>query len=394
MSLKQTGPTYTTVDRTVRTTTSAGGDTTTHETRNGSMTYRETNGAPCPDYWYRKNRGRIIPMMPFTQLDVSWNMTGSRTDRITNNTTGAWTQAYYNNHVPSATPTPTDLKALAHAHDGVINLNYVVNKAAANIASRGWDALTFASEVHKTRAMFVQIAGKLISLRKRWFQYLRGKEKLSISELDQLFNLWLEGRYGWRTLLYDLEDLHGMVTHLGKAKDRQRGKSETGITIPVTSITDTTSSYIRIHTETTEEWVISWNGRVVADFKSEPLQINPFVTGWELVPFSFVIDWFVSVGNAIQVNTLLAYAEEYTASGGISIQYNKVRNLTYTPISNYTPGSTWTVSGSDVENVTVESLARVPMTLSNLPQFKVRLDALKIVDLIALARQLTRGRWR
>ena len=37
------------------------------------------------------------------------------------------------------------------------------------------------------------------------------------------------------------------------------------------------------------------------------LQTNAFVTAWELIPLSFVVDWVINVGNAISVFTTPAF---------------------------------------------------------------------------------------
>lgn len=47
----------------------------------------------------------------------------------------------------------------------------------------------------------------------------------------------------------------------------------------------------------------------------DQIQLNPFVTAWELVPFSFVVDWFVNVGDWLQSQTatLVTYASQRVA---------------------------------------------------------------------------------
>ena len=43
--------------------------------------------------------------------------------------------------------------------------------------------------------------------------------------------------------------------------------------------------------------------------------MNPFVTAWELVPYSFVIDWFINVGDWLQYQTatLASHASQRVA---------------------------------------------------------------------------------
>jgi len=42
---------------------------------------------------------------------------------------------------------------------------------------------------------------------------------------------------------------------------------------------------------------------------------NPLLIGWELVPFSFVVDWFLPVGNWLEsVDAMLGYESAYYSS--------------------------------------------------------------------------------
>ncbi len=125
-----------------------------------------------------------------------------------------------------------------------------------------------------------------------------GKKPLTKKPSDQ----WLELQYGWKPLL---QDVHGAVSALEKrnsddwkvtVKARETVKRELnafqGNTASgnrcITNHRSLMGSYARIDMVPESQALIS---------ASQLGLTNPAVVAWELVPFSFVADWFVPVGE-------------------------------------------------------------------------------------------------
>lgn len=117
-------------------------------------------------------------------------------------------------------------------------------------------------------------------------------------------NLWLEMRYGWRPLL---SDLHNSMQYFATKSIERSLMSRTfrasGKAKRLRTIEDPYSSQKTIVEEA------SWFQHrydLYPRFLSEPSSLddlgltNPFSIAWELVPFSFVADWFVNTGKVLE----------------------------------------------------------------------------------------------
>jgi hypothetical protein len=122
------------------------------------------------------------------------------------------------------------------------------------------------------------------------------------SPSDRLADTYLEVKYGWRPLLSDLSALaDGVLSKLGRSDG-----------FPILSVTrDGEESYSVSNLNPLLGYVDQYSGeRVrghkigityrVSDAYLQSLNsvglINPLALGWELMPLSFAIDWFVNVG--------------------------------------------------------------------------------------------------
>ncbi len=120
---------------------------------------------------------------------------------------------------------------------------------------------------------------------------------------------WLELQYGWKPLV---QDVYGSIAQLhGDATSRDREKR--GIALAKGKGYDTVTSR-QIATEYGGErlyWEVrnrmkcevKLNYRLDDPVAATLAQVgitNPLTLGWELTPFSFVIDWFLPIGNFLE----------------------------------------------------------------------------------------------
>lgn len=116
--------------------------------------------------------------------------------------------------------------------------------------------------------------------------------------LKALSDHWLEYQYGWKPLL---SDIHSGVEFL----HRRRGN----VVDPLIEVLKETrsASYHAFEKSgsvsgTTKVQVKVWykvSSPTTRDLMSFGIT-NPLLTAWELVPFSFVVDWFYGVGDYLQ----------------------------------------------------------------------------------------------
>jgi len=329
---------------------------------------RTYTGWNIPDFKKRQSRGDLLPHTPWTQTLVSGSASGGRVQTGTAGWTLTW-DGWYPYNEWASTPT-VDMSSVPSASD-------MAQMAAANCYEQGFDVLTFLAELTDVKRTFLETGRMLLKIK----DIPRSLRKLSAS--------WLSWRYGWRTLFYDLKSLDQAVTKLRKKAERQRN-SGVAKTVTTGSSTDhyvDVLSNVSIDVVVKDEWEIVAKGSVTADISIGALQFNPVATAWEIIPFSFVIDWFVGVGKAISAASFLALASSYAASGGYRVTNKRTLNASLASIdaSNIASDTAYQTAECQYEK-TVRSPCNVPYT----PQFNLRLNVAKVTDLVALVVQ----RWK
>jgi hypothetical protein len=245
-----------------------------------------------------------------------------------------------------------------------------VQKAASSIYSQGHDSLTFVAELTKTIAMFKHARESLIKL---ITQTSKGKT---------LAQSWLEFRYGWRTLYYDMVDITGALANLADERTRfseRAGNSSTSSSASTVSFGTPGVSDLSMSFGITETKKISLRGSVTADIDPPTFQFNPAITASELVRFSFIIDWFINVGLWLEAMSFLTFTTNYSASGGVRIDISRSCDVTSVTFGSGQSGTA--IMGS----VMVASYSiRNPTSVPIVPLVNIRVDVPKFIDLWAL----------
>lgn len=242
---------------------------------------------------------------------------------------------------------PQELRKLTRYSRGeMLTLAY----ASAN--ERGWDVLTELAELPSTIKMGVDalkalrnplktlksldlaskkrkrdydIVEELVQTRKgprtrkrkKWFTYYEWEGKpASLADLSA--QAWLTYRYGIMPILFSLQDVSGIINK----KYADKVEWETTKKREVTSIDDTSviDSLDGGHEKAKVPLIMKRDCQLiqrvfiktkynVGQLKSKQLGFNPALTAWELIPFSFVADWLVHIGDMIMALTPTCYQE-------------------------------------------------------------------------------------
>jgi hypothetical protein len=222
-------------------------------------------------------------------------------------------------------------------------------QALAGVESAPVMGQVILAEMHKTIAMLrspLKGLTDFIRDRRQWEKY-RGRKpkgstrnraarnrttKESLSDgVQAAANSWLEARFGWRPFLMDMEDIIKTLQE-GDFGDRKtsRAKQERVVT--------STRNYVGvaagIETDFTENVKTTYGVRagILYQFQNDPMSDFGFswselpISAWELVPFSFVVDWFINVGDYIQAITPKCGTAFLAAWHKISIQHEVERH--------------------------------------------------------------------
>lgn len=225
---------------------------------------------------------------------------------------------------------------------------YDVQNELISEAMSSYDLLTDVAEMREIPKMIAHISKSLIeimrSLRSRHgSRALKAAASLHPSKLLKSSNKalrklggdWMTYRYGIMPLVYSYRDIQKLLKRgqeVRTYKSRTISPTQTGSYLP-----PSTSSY----------WVkdmvgnVTVRGEVFQYFTSSEiarlsgLGVNPLVTAWELIPYSFVLDWFVNVGNYIAARTCQTWARQKWACLSRRDNYS-LRTSLHKPQQNYT----------------------------------------------------------
>lgn len=217
----------------------------------------------------------------------------------------------------------------------------------------------------------------------------------------QLSDRWMEARYAIRPMIYDAK---GILSALKKRaytprftfRDRELSSDATtqsGTVTPTTILGSGSNDFVA-YTKQVQRTVIVKSGVLAAVDEVTQASIwgldQPFEALWELVPFSFVVDWFFNVGKTIAA---------WTPNPGLRpLASWTIVDDTITR-TNHITGSwtTWNVSGANnpvfrVDAGVYQEIIRsryrlVNPALSVLPRFDVRLNGAKLLDLAIMMRK-------
>lgn len=335
--------------------------------------YWRTWGFNTPHFHARQRKGELLPMTPFYQKKVDGECHGvyNMYYWITQPTVYDWYYATSGEWLPYSDwiVSEADLNAYLPAED-----KKFVQAAAAEIYTKnGFDALTFIAELASVKRMFLSTGEKLLKLR-----FPKTKRELA--------NSWLEGRYGWRPLVSDIRNLAQAIQSFNDRKQRHSEKKgyKTSWTNASQWITGLGTNN-ELHFSKSDFVTVGVNGCVTADIAVPKFQVNLFRTGWELIPYSFVIDWFCNVGQAISAASFLTLQNAYSACSGYMLEVVRDFRLVYYPAS--TSWGTFTQTA----NYTVKIESRSPCSVPLTPHTGLNLNPYKVIDLLGMIVQKRKG---
>lgn len=372
--------------------------------------YRSISDVVVPNFKKRSAAGEVFinPMI------------STRTNRQT--TFAA--RSYYVNYTPS---TPPGNKICAYQYDqlvpnspaaltaqgsqvghlavdiGLQNLiNLAGTAASANIDNPTFDGATFIGELRETIHYMrnpLSALNKAVEEARHW---KRRKRKLDTkSTAEYIADNWLSYRYSIRPLMNDVknaaEAVARTVLNAEPVRKTARGSaSESG--------QQTASGNVGAYSYTTSTSVTySVRAGVLYELSRSP---NTFgvgterlgIVGWELIPLSFVADWFFNVGTFIEAITPVAGVKRLGSWTTVRKEENTHRETWWVTGGTYPTGMPRVITsdGRVTEDYTSVTTTRTPGIQIGLGQKITPLAGdigkARILDLIALGHQILKSK--
>lgn len=404
--------------------------TTNHEDilgQNGSFNVMETyecmTDVVTPNFVNLKNRGLIVnsPMTKIcrvrenrlsgVQVDFSykdWD-TACNPDKFK-----VFTQADRGYRPSTLAIGSFDAILLEQPDLGVASLvDQVVNKAWANVSLSEAEGLVMLAEGEKTVKSLVSIFSRLIKVLKA-LKRLDGYALKRELSAKQLADRYMELRYALRPLVYDaVGSVAALQCIAGELEQRLTFRahkassvdgSESEVIVKQTYTNSCGTWYKKARLERTFKRTVDVRAGVLTLLQSTskiPVWgfANPVEAIWEIVPFSFIVDWFFTVGD-----TISAWVPDYglrPLASWSTVTDVLVRTASYTDTWGEMPTGTSThvplvheylLSNAYLSEVLITK-TRVPNpNRSVMPSLTLKLNTLKVVDLLIIAKQIFFGR--
>jgi hypothetical protein len=271
-----------------------------------------------------------------------------------------------------------------------------ITEAYAGVAEPDLQGLVSLAELKKTIAMlrrpFMGLRNYLDQFRPDWSGGSSNKRKKRSpkAQAEAVAQQWLEYRYGIIPLMMDIE---GVLKAL-RPRTNKRFTSRAQRVLPTfTTTIDTPASSFYLHdlrTKITEDVTIR-AGVYYEHFGTMDERFGMSISDipsamWELIPYSFVVDWFLNIGSYIDAMTPRAGSRDlaawYTVKRIHKIERSMINFRLPSSMSDY--NLTTSPSGSDL--VVFETTTRTPVTRDAIGlSATYNLSNVHVADAIALA---------
>jgi len=214
---------------------------------------------------------------------------------------------------------------------------------------------------------------------------------VDVTDHKKFSAVWLEYVYGWRPLL---EDIYGAAELLAKQHLKNDPMKVTG-TAKLTNRGSNGSYAPEGNVICPYEWESTVKAKITVQYamNNDVVRVlsrtgisNPALLAWELLPFSFVADWFIPVGQ---------YLGNIDATCGLTFVsgYQNVRSDSYSRCQMTKYGNYRVVPGGKQEDKQSFTRTKITSFPSNtFPTFKNPISTTHAANAIALVSQLYKGR--
>lgn len=212
----------------------------------------------------------------------------------------------------------------------------------------------------------------------------RSNRKQSVQR--HISSRWLELQYGWKPLLSDIfgaaEAYHAARN---RKPERERVKSKGAVSSDSYSLSKSGDWQIfSSSTVTTEVTMVAYFSidNTASKTMSELGMTNPLTIAWELTPWSFVVDWFLPIGNYI--SSLDATLGCTFAGGYVGTWTKGRRTITKTQGSSpdYVVRYGYETSSMEMKSYTRSAMAAFPKP--QIPDFKDPFSKTHFANAVAL----------
>jgi len=186
------------------------------------------------------------------------------------------------------------IEAIQNTYAGCPHSSDLFTAAAAELNDSVFDITTEVAELPSLIESIIEMLKKALLFYRETRQQVKllKRNPQHVADLPaEIAQLWMTFRYGVQPIAYSVADALTQLEMSGVLyRTVRRGQAHSlDIVCPGWSF----DSPLRLSER-------AWGkGRFAAASNINGLGVNPFVTAWELIPLSFVVDWFLNIGDLI-----------------------------------------------------------------------------------------------
>lgn len=184
----------------------------------------------------------------------------------------------------------------------------LITKTVAEANSGIYDLLTELAELPKTIKYMYGLVGDAAKAAKaakskevEILRLAKRKGMTVIQVADAIASVWMQYRYAISPIVYSLEDIQLALEGYKRLFARYRSKEEDEKSLGKGE----DPFWDTVTVKNTHRCLIkrSYSPEHIVDALLQVLKLNPVTTAWELVPLSFVVDWFLNIGDLLAALT-------------------------------------------------------------------------------------------
>lgn len=262
-----------------------------------------------------------------------------------------------------------------------------VNSAIADASQSKVQALVSAGEAKETFHLLLTAAKRLLLLVIEVKAWSKAK-KISFE------SAWLEYRYGWRPLVYEVKQWIDALNHSFEKGQRVHGRGNHVLTDRKSgSLSWAAGTEQTIKTDWSFEYSIRVNGFALCEVTNSTIArfgLNPLTSAYELITLSFVVNWFWDIGSWLAANSASLSGFSLVSSGNnVKIDSYYYSTTRVEPaVGSHSTGGYY----GQQYSVNTRSFQRAPGGGGGLPSWYPRLSPAKIADLAAILTQVLKAR--